>query len=236
MRILLAKRIKVDFVEPVNDENETPVELMNMTGTHLQDLNEYCLLDIFTTKTLDLTDLCSIAETSKRFKEIVRRIIPKELRLSTENVHLYEVNLGKYQLRSWMSDEGRKDLKRIFKSFGSLLLKVSVNSAGIRYDAFNTELLLLQLITIHCVGNLKSLNLSLNNENLVMRIPPALAAELRPIFEQLQIIHLKNVFVDGDITLFANCNSLVDLELINVRNCLILENAFPKLNTFTYIN
>ncbi len=42
---------------------------MNDTCSHFQNMNEYCLLNIFSINSvMDLMDLCALAETCKRFK------------------------------------------------------------------------------------------------------------------------------------------------------------------------
>lgn len=61
--------------------------------------------------------------------------------------------------------------------------------------------------------------------------------KLKPTFQQLHVLEIWHASIEGDKTLFAECSSLVDLKLIEVKNCsAILENFFPKLELFSYRN
>lgn len=211
---------------------------MNITGTNIEHLNEYCLFDIFSLYTLDLIDLCNIAETCKRFEQIVRRVVPRHFHVhkGCDFTTIYMRNISSRRLTFTAVETS--DLKRIFKRFGSLLTKIGIHSVGYNsynFNHYDAKLQFLKLVAMNCVGNLKTLNIK---SQCTMKIPRALVIELNPIFKQLETVQLDGVFFDCDKTQIANFHSLVKLNLINVRNCgtILLKKVYPKLEAFTYIS
>lgn len=208
-----------------SDKQKLPIESTNATGTHLYDLNDDCLLKIFSEKPLDLMDLCSLADTCKRFRGIaqlqVKRIASKELFIRicdggnciVKSRKHFNIQLGEYEL------------ERFLKQFGSLLHEVSIFGCG-DVDGFP-----LNLVVNHCKYALESLRI------LFITISNVLTIKLKPIFKRLQSLHLKDVSITADRTLFADCNALVQLTVKSVHQCVaILENNFPKLERFAYEN
>lgn len=220
----------------MDDKNETSVELMSISDAPIDKLNEHCLLEIFSSDTFDLMDLCSIAETCKRFKEITGRVVGKRFIMNRNGDFVDRVKIGKHSsLLVMPSNEGFAQLNRIFKLFGPALTLVSMR-VGIDRDNRATELQLLELVSTYCVDNLKSLEISLESYHGVIKIPFNLSVRLIPILKQLEQLSLEGVFLDLDKTLFPFCPSLVYLNFWTFKNCseVVLEQVFPKLATFSY--
>lgn len=108
-----------------NDNQKLPIELTNTTGTYLQDINEDCLIEIFSLKSLSLMDLCSIAESCSRFQLISQRLFPKNLRVYGKGHGLYDVASSEYLNNNDLSSQA---IERILKNFGSFLSEISITS------------------------------------------------------------------------------------------------------------
>lgn len=198
-------------------------------NVEIDHLNDYCLFDIFTIKSIDLLDLCSIGETCTRFREISQRIAPREFHFNIRKDSTYNLESGKNENQTY----GPTDIKRIFKNFGPILRAVSITFSkyyerfpGCRRE-FND---LINLVIEHCSSdNLLSLKIE------YQRISRYYLVEMMPIFERLQILNLKDVRMIGASTAqFAGLLSLVELYVYNVNDCgAILQNIFPKLERFT---
>ncbi len=202
-----------------------PIELNNdgMDGTCLQNMVEDCLLEIFSAKPLDgWMDLCSIAETCKRFKEISGRIIPKTLVVRehpSSDVHDSAVKSRNDEYEPLMPNE----VERIFNNFGSIL-------SGIHVDCnMKMNSVLLELIAKHCrsTNNLKCLSIS------NVKIGKILEIELKSIFKRLRQLELDGVSGSCDMTLFPAMSSLLELSVDGCDADAILTNNFPKLERFT---
>lgn len=203
-------------------ENELPIELTNTTGTNLQNLNDDCLLEIFSSKSLNLTDLCSLAETCKRFPQIIQRIAPKELSI----IRCYEYEI-KYRIeaKNYVQEtHSRKKFTRIFNHFGSLLSALSIRIDGNPHT--NEDYFLLNLMANRCEDNLKNLKIE------YLKVPEVLTVELKSIFQQLQSLELNHVTFEESSQPFAGLNSLVELKIVGVKTEAILQNTFPKLEIF----
>lgn len=161
-------------------------------------------------ETLDLIDLCSLAETCKRFQETARRIVPKKLTIEAllEENWLVDLNNGSDIICT------EEEINRIFKNFGSTLDDVSIPS-GTFLD---------ELISQYCCEDyLKRLAIYNRNE-----------AELKHIPYKLQSLCLEFGNVPTDFVLTAT-DSLECLRLWNVANShVILQNTFAKLKCFDF--
>lgn len=206
------------------DDNKLPTESTNINGTNFLHLNEDCLLEIFAVKSLSLMDLCSLADTCTRFQQIVQRVFPRGLSI--------EIQLTGYRVgasRKYLPIENRppQDVRNIFKNYASFLSEVSIASSLIRTSRSSEHPLrfVLNLVTEYCGDDLASLKIKYLN------IPADLSVELKPIFKRLQILELTLVSIEGDRTLFADLNSLIELRVSWVDNSsAILENIFPSWN------
>lgn len=194
-------------------------------------MNEYCLLDIFSEKSIDLMDLCALAETCRLFRRITQRIAPKKLQIDQP--------YGSDGYVVEKTERTLEDVVRIFKSFGSNFSELQLektatmkNCKSFNRDVrFQEECFVLDLVTSYCdqADNLKSLMI----ERFI--ISDAFTIKLKPIFKQLQKLHLHFVNIMDDATLFAELDELVELVVHGVKNCcVILENSFPKLERFAY--
>lgn len=215
-----------------NDMTNLPLEF---TGIKLNDLNDYCLLQIFQSKTLDLYDICSLADTCKRFRQITQWIAPKELecRHGYKKDDYYNIRLRIMDFREAIGKGATHFLdkpcpfatiKRIFEIFGPNLASVLTSS-----QKDNTHCHLTDQVALHCKDSLKHLSLEYQQFNQCQ------AVEMQPIFKKLTSLKFFSVHLFVNVNLFAGMDSLVELELACVNNGIeILENTFPKLERFTY--
>lgn len=99
----------------------TPIELTNLIGTHLNHLNEHCLLEIFSDPALTLIDLCSLANTCKRFKQIIQRVFPRKfsIRLNYRGCNF----ISKRYSQNGMEIT---DVERVLQNFGARLTTISI--------------------------------------------------------------------------------------------------------------
>lgn len=181
---------------------------------------EDCLLEIFSMKTLDLMDMCSIAETCKRFRSIIiERIIGKTICFRCERYSSFKTHKLKHET------DNRSDIETIFRNFGSCFSTVLAFGNDKRQENF-----LFRLIKLHCKDVLKSLCI------IHMRIPATISNDLRPVFKRLSILSLSSVTNDANKSTFEGLDSLANLEVCRVKNdCSILENTFTQLESFTYL-
>lgn len=165
---------------------------------------------------LALMKLCSVAEscTCTRFRQMINRVFSK-----------------KYAISSWtmFSKISAHDIERCLQIFGSLISTFVIDDTSKKEDLPEATFLL-DLITRYCTDTIKELRL------IDLEIPEVLVVKLIPLFKQLKHLHLSKVTINCDgKELFANCESLVELDIVNFKNAAdILVNIFPKLECFTY--
>ncbi len=129
---------------------------------------------------------------------------------------------GKYKVESLSEYKPLKDVKRIFTNFGSTIAELRILKDRNEYSILN-------LLRSHCVGRDRNL------KSLTIRWSQIFTIEMKPIFNRLHTLHLENVQLKDDTLLFAGLDSLVELKIACVKNCRsILDNSFPKLETFLY--
>ncbi len=207
-----------------DETSNLPTRLSNTaTSTYLlQHLNNDCLYEIFSLKSLDPVDLCSLAETCRRFQQISQRIFPKEL-----NIYIFDDRvcfesgnlMGNFQ--PWCSVE------RILKHFGPILEGISFSMLSGSRPMMRSNVML-NFVATYCVGTLKRLTLD------DMNISEMLAVKLQSIFKRLELLDIQYGSVDSGIV-FTGCDSLIDLRVCNVKNSkMILENTFPRLQRLSY--
>lgn len=214
------------------DQSKLLTELQKSdAGTlELQNMIEDCLAEIFSVSTMDLLDLCSLAETCTRFRATAHRVMMEKFSRFSFNAHYY-VSYGEngyaghktyiFQSGPFMYEtRKRSEVERVFRSFGMFLSKVSVGN----------EQFMVDLVEKYCDDQrLKCLKFQ------SVKISPTLAVNLRPIFRRLHTLTLWGVSIDGDATLFSGLDSLVELNTKFIKNCeKILENVFPKLELFMF--
>lgn len=204
-----------------------PVELTNTTdGTYLPDINDDCLLEIFSLRSLTEMDLCSIAETCTRFNQIIKRVFPKKFEIY--------INNNDYEFKSRDSVSSGKqafDVERILKNFGPLLQAITISDVPkLTHKSIPTDFL--NLLTRNRYSSLLKLEISF------VEIPEVYTVKLKPIFKHLQQLFVCGITIKGGgRNLFANCDSLIELKVHEMNNCdVILDNVFPKLERFIYRN
>lgn len=189
------------------------------TTTHILDLNEYCLLEIFAQDSFTPMDLLLLAETCTRFKGITQRLFPKEFVIS---IHLAEPNYLFYGNDKFIDLPSTEYVRRILTHFGSYLNEISI---------FDNIPDIFDSIAKYCNdGGLKRINFCEDGiiENLLIKF--------KNIFPRLVALSFHRTFsvhpLDGRI-IKLNCSSLIELEIYD-NNCWhpILKNTFPKLERF----
>lgn len=197
---------------------ELPMELTTTTtNTYLLDINKDCLKEIFSS--LDLMDLCSIAETCTLFKEIANEIFSKEYARACS---------------SMFSKISTHDIERSLKIFGSLISHFAIHDSS--EDISDKEdmpefTFIIDMVTTYCADTIKKLHLT------ELEIPEVLAVKCIPLFKKLMHLDLSKVTINGGgKELFASCELLVSLAVFEFNHSAdILENIFPILERFSYI-
>lgn len=187
-----------------------PIESTNVTGTQFSDLNNNCLKNIISR--LTITDLCSLRELSEmsnniRLKKITDKIFAQKYNACDLNE---DVN-------------GVHEAERVIINFGPLITHISLSLDNIFYVVHQE---LIEDIVKYCGGTLKSLQIYFGRIDVK---EPSF-----PNLERLEIFDCR--FRIGTTNLFANCSSLVELNIHNHNylgsNEHILQQTFPKLEIF----
>lgn len=156
-------------------------------------------------------DLCSIAETCMRFRQIVESFIPNKISIRSTGNGVCEVR--------WRQFSGRyieSEFDRVLRNFGSTLSALSISDFELPY--------LLQMALENCSDNLEILRISNSS------IPAISTVKLT----QLTSLQLDKVDIAPNVS-FAGLVSLVELKVVWVRNGrAVLLSHFPKLRHFTY--
>lgn len=210
---------------------ELPTESTNSQGILFQELNEDCLMEIFSVPSLTLVDLCSLAETCRLFEQITKRVFPQELRIGNRIDGIYKIESKKRASSHWKLDSvnrfhGLRDINRIFANFESKLTGITLSSRNYQYG--RVSIWLLSLMSSYTFCSLE--NFTISN----LKFSYILTEKLRPIFERLQMLELYYVHIYGGKELFADFNSLIRLRLTSVLNLNpIFESDFPRLEWLT---
>lgn len=208
--------------EDATDSQSTdmlPIELTNVTGTQLLDLNDDCLYEVFSLKFIRLMDLCSIAECSVRLKQIACRIFTASHKIC----HLNSLSLSTIH-----------EVRRLLLNFGPLITEMWMEPTFLLRAKSEQSERVMDLVIRYCRKTLESLNL------IDYEISSSLTVKLKPLFSKLQKLYIRDCTIEGEaMRLFANCRSLLELKLDNFANCsddvgMIFENTFPKLERFKY--
>ncbi|KAG4076654.1 hypothetical protein HA402_001941 [Bradysia odoriphaga] len=205
-------------------KNNWPIESTNITGTHFTDMNDDCLMEIFSSQSLDLLDLCSIAETCTRFQQITEQIFPKKLALERNGP--YVVDSEKFFGQHLQEN----DVKRVLTNFGLMISDFSISErlSRCKRERASLDSVFMDAVTRHRFNNLKILHI------YGFKLPAVCTNQLKKIFKRLQLLELQWVST-SDATLFDGLDSLVDLRVMQVENCsAILEKVFPALERFMY--
>ncbi|XP_037037774.1 uncharacterized protein LOC119075441 [Bradysia coprophila] len=211
--------IVYDVSSAVGDVNQTdnmvPIEMTNKTGTNLADLNEYCLLDIFSCDYLTPADLSSLADTCKRFKQIAERVFPKQFGIISE----------KYLIGRETSDSKSKYFRQ--KSIESILKNFGFRLSTFKLDETNEDVV--SLIAKYC-SKVHLTRLEIHG----MKSIEGVRLQLQSIFNRLLKLSVNNCDFRGtspDIT----CDALIELRITESTGCgPILTKTFPNLERFIY--
>lgn len=194
-----------------------PVELTNKTGTYLQDLNDYCLLEIFSSDLITPKELCSLAETCKRFKQLTQRVFPKKFGIECCRVDKY-----KFQLTTKDYDWGYftvRGVERILKNFGQHLSTLTLRDMDVA-----------KLAAKYC-GDVTLRRLQIYKLESI----EGLAVCLNTIFQRLPALTVDCCDFRKDVTSNdLNCDSLIELEILYTLGCdAVLKHTFPNLERLT---
>lgn len=211
----------VAFTEPKSAAKALEIEMHTIAGcrvevsiayrqhqhrTDLLNLNDDCIIEIL--ECLSMLDLCSIADTSCRLREIAKRVFRR-------NEKDWDI-IGDFRRGEV------KQAERVFVNFGSMMARLTFCYS--KWKEF------LDYVTKYCGKALKSVDF------YMCFIPDDLTTKLRPIFKNLQELSLKKCHFAGDKTLFGDCESLVKL-IIHQHDPvkLIYKNTFPKLEILRFV-
>lgn len=197
----------------------TSAEVLQTTRPYFQDLNEYCLLEIFAR--LEPKDLCSLADTCARFKQITQRVFPKE----------FEISIGYYgrkhsftSQKHWVAHLTTQDVERLLTNFGQCLSTLSI---------LENDSVVMDAVAKFCgAGTLKRMHIHTvyNTEDLKVKF--------KSISERLLALSFNGEYVKSlhDVkSLNLNFDSLVNLEIMDVKRIdAILLSTFPKLERFIF--
>lgn len=194
-----------------------PVELVDTTGLCLLNLNDHCLLEIFSSSSLTLMDLCSVAETCTRFKALAQRSFTKKFCIERNNGDIY-----KFISKKSRSDITEDEIERILKSFGHNLYA---------YSSHGEDAIVMNAVPKYCDGGtLKELTFC------GMDCTVDFIVKFKSIFRQLFVLTIRECKVHEDIsTVQLNFDSLIELNVIRVEGCdAIFKKTFPKLKSFRF--
>lgn len=181
------------------------------TATNLESMIEDCLLEIFSFKSLTVMDFCSVAETCRRFQQIVQRRIPKRIHISDCLNGVYDVR-WQHLSRKYTESE----IERVLNNFASVVREL-------RLADFETPHL------VKLVFDKYGCNLA------ILKIYDSFIPEMTTTkLTKLTKLQLEDVVIAPNAS-FARLTSLVELRMARVRNGkAVLLNYFPRLKYFTY--
>ncbi|XP_037037798.1 uncharacterized protein LOC119075459 [Bradysia coprophila] len=195
----------------------TPIEMTNTTGTKLNDLNEYCLLEIFSCTSLTPIDLCSLAETCKRFQQITQRVCAKDFDISRSSDRL-RVRCT-FKSMEYSKSYREHNVERILANFGHCLSTLSIGEGN---------QFVVNLVGKYC-GDVTLKRLEIRRMTYV----EGLRLQLKSLFQRLLALSIIDCHLLAASSYF-NCDSLIELEIVDSTGCIaILNNDFPNLKRFT---
>lgn len=162
----------------VQQPESIQIELTNATGTYLMNLNDEYLQKIFSFKYITIKDLCMLAQTSRKLKEISNNIFAKAFSIW----HFKDKSTCNSTCKSTLMFEAR----RVLFNFGSLISKLWISQSPITTD-------LMDLVISNCSGTLESLNLQ-------CQIPRPRSRPISHGFNNLKELYMSNAKdADGGI-------------------------------------
>lgn len=205
-------------------ENNEPVS--PITATSLYQLNDDCLLEIFSSNCLSTLDLCSLAETCTRFKRLTQGAFPREFKVIVGSECGYNnTREYKFQSKNYSSSSSVNDVVRILTNFGSHLSALTMHGN----DSTVTD-----VVSKYCDdGSLKRM------EIFDMGIIEDVSVKFKKIFYHLEALSFNGAHKDHEglrgTNIPLNCDSLLELEIMCVNGCsAILSNTFPNLERFCF--
>lgn len=204
-----------DKIILLNDDNVACDS--NRDKSSLLKLNNDCILAILSVKCLSAIDLCSVAGTCHRLKEIACQVFKRKYKsCDLKALVADEIDFNCY-------NGGARAEQRIIMNFGSLISDLRMKNY---FRNANLESIF-DYVAKYCCNTLVSLNMH------TCVIPENCTAKLRPLFKNLQKLTIERCTFDGSSKkLFADCGSLVELELSDGDYAFIVENTFSNLQTF----
>lgn len=159
--------VLLEDIKQQNAPNGLPHEFMN--------LNDHCILEIL--ERLPLADLCSMAETCVRVKQLCELIF--RLKYRHFNMELLARDNNKIRI---------KQAQNLFSNFGHLIQSLNVSRKLFAFDLplrnpFSGQRRLLKLIQNHCLSSLETLTLG------HFWLDPETIIESMPIFKRIQTLN-----------------------------------------------
>lgn len=206
-------------LQPDSNVIMSPIEPANDIKTTILDLNDDCLLEIFSSKLLNPLDLCALAETCMRFNRLTQYACPR----------YFKNGIGYYGcIYKFLSNNHsnytstRRSAERILQTFGPCFSTVSMQQ----------DPAVVNWVVRHCSNDDSALK---TLEMHRFSIDESVVTELRSIFRRLMALHITSSNIRTDTYTDFSCAKLVELGIVNVANCdLIFNNTFPMLQRFTF--
>lgn len=212
-----------------NDDKELPIE--STKKTRIEDLNDDCILEIFSLVAFPLMDLFTLEKTCKRFQQIARQAFPTILDISIIYADKsYSVVASKSGGRRSLTEKyTHVGIETIFRNCGSNLRGIIIQ------DTENLSMerpsFLLNLVSTYCVNSVSSSDVN------CVETPEVQTEEPEQIIKRLQSLDLRCLNIKDGFDSFADFESLVELKVSYVNgSSSILETIFPHLERFTFID
>lgn len=212
LHVIDGRRVKIVAASDRHQDDIFLLDIDDIT-TKLLDMNDECVLEILSVKCLSVVDLCAIAETCRRLKEIASLVFRRKHR-TCDLDSLRGVNA--------------KTAKRILMNFGSVIRHLNIS--GFKEQEWQRKVM--DSVMEYCSNaTLKSLSLG------YFKFPENTPAKLGTLFRKLRILNIHFCTFEGTSRkLFADCASLAKLcikqSAYGSEPAFIFENTFPKLKKF----
>lgn len=194
------------------------IELTNLTGTHLLDLNDDCLYELLTyVAKRSVIDLSQAAETCGRLKSIATNVFAS-LNKKTPGGLLGELANGSLP-----------HMRLVLRNFGPFIEDIRLRKDAGKANGMAMEQI--NLLRLHCNASLKTLAL----ENFM--ITKNIAVVLKTVFGNLKkLVFDQSKFTAGakSTNLFENCQSLVTLKYATSDE--LNRNTFEHVFQHTFAN
>ncbi|XP_031623173.1 uncharacterized protein LOC116340690 [Contarinia nasturtii] len=192
-------------------------------------LNDDCLSAVF--QHLELMDLTSAAQVCVHFQKLAQETF--KIKFKILQLELKSKSISKITMK-------REEVEMILRNFSPVIQSLKVDSINFNIDDDSSFFMLpinspyLRLISKYGLTQLRELELS----NFKVKENPE-SEELRPLFSQLEKLHLHNCKFDESMReSFSACKKLKTFHFVGceISSGIFIEQNFPKLEEARFIN